>query len=52
METFVRAASDRFPVLLVTGARQVGKTTLLLHFGREKRAYISLDVAFEYREIL
>lgn len=32
-----------FPVVLVTGARQVGKTTLLRHLGGEDRAYVTLD---------
>ena len=43
VETFLGNATNQFPVLLVTGARQVGKTTLLLHFRRDKRAYVSLD---------
>ena len=30
-------AAERFPVLLLTGARQVGKTTLLRHLGGKKR---------------
>ena len=36
-------ASKRFPVVLVTGARQVGKTTLLKFLGGEKRSYVTLD---------
>jgi hypothetical protein len=36
-------AADHFPVLLVTGARQVGKTTFLRQLGGELRAYASLD---------
>jgi len=43
LETFLDSAMNQFPVLLVTGARQVGKTTLLLHLCRDKRAYVSLD---------
>lgn len=31
LEKIVAAASDLLPVVLVTGARQVGKTTLLRH---------------------
>src|SRR3990170_1950674 len=31
------------PVLLVTGARQVGKTTLLRHASERRRTYVSLD---------
>ncbi|MDR1040839.1 MAG: ATP-binding protein [Deltaproteobacteria bacterium] len=35
--------SALFPVLLVTGARQVGKTTLLRHLAGETRRYVTLD---------
>lgn len=37
------AASAQFPVLLITGPRQVGKTTLLRHMGAENRTYVTLD---------
>lgn len=43
LETFISEAKKHFPVLLVTGARQVGKTTLLLHLKEDKRTYVSLD---------
>ncbi|MFQ5744166.1 MAG: ATP-binding protein [Acidobacteriota bacterium] len=33
----------QFPTLLVTGARQVGKTTLLRHVAEKGRRYVSLD---------
>lgn len=36
-------ASEQFPVVLVTGARQVGKTTLLRNVSEPERAYVSLD---------
>lgn len=36
-------AAATFPVILVTGARQVGKTTLLRHLGGADRAYVTLD---------
>jgi len=46
----VRAASDywgeasaQFPVLLLTGPRQVGKTTLLRHLSDDSRSYVTLD---------
>ncbi len=39
----IARASRQFPVVLVTGARQVGKTTLLREAGGAKRSYISLD---------
>ena len=35
--------SEHFPVLMVTGARQVGKTTLLQHLARDNRRYVTLD---------
>jgi len=46
-----RMAEDRFkvinnifPVVLVTGARQIGKTTMLKHLSQnENRAYVTLD---------
>ncbi len=41
LEAFV--ASCRFPVLLVCGARQVGKTTLLQQVSKPSRTYITLD---------
>ena len=43
MESTLRRAARQFPVLLVTGARQVGKTTLLRRLAGKDRAYISLD---------
>jgi hypothetical protein len=36
-------ASDHFPVILVTGARQVGKTTFLKSISEKDRTYVSLD---------
>lgn len=43
LESFLTKASRQFPVLLVTGARQVGKTTFLRHLSRKGRTYVSLD---------
>ncbi|MCJ7629336.1 MAG: ATP-binding protein [Longimicrobiales bacterium] len=37
------AAASQFPVMLVTGARQVGKTTILKRLRESERSYISLD---------
>ncbi|HEY3243539.1 MAG TPA: AAA family ATPase [Phycisphaerae bacterium] len=37
------SASEQFPVLLVTGPRQVGKTTLLQRLARGQRGYVTLD---------
>ena len=36
-------SSRQFPVLLLTGPRQVGKTTLLRHAVEEGRRYVTLD---------
>lgn len=43
IEDTVLKISKTFPVLLVTGARQVGKTTLLTELAEEGRIYVTLD---------
>lgn len=43
LEKFIQKAAASFPVILVTGARQVGKTTLLKALAAEGRAYVTLD---------
>lgn len=43
LEKFVSRAAASFPVLLLTGARQVGKTTLLRAIGADARTYVTLD---------
>ena len=43
IENYFRKAASQFPVMLVTGARQVGKTTLLRHLSDEGRLYVTLD---------
>lgn len=43
IESYIEKAQKTFPVLLVTGPRQVGKTTLLKHLSHSKRKYITLD---------
>lgn len=36
-------ASEQFPIVLLIGARQVGKTTLLIHLSQKERHYVTLD---------
>lgn len=43
LEATVRNVSDTFPVLLLTGPRQVGKSTLLERLAEPERKRISLD---------
>jgi hypothetical protein len=43
LEPSIIQAGQQFPVVLLTGARQVGKTTLLLHLSRGTRTYVTLD---------
>lgn len=43
LEQVILRANEMFPVVMVTGPRQVGKTTLLEKLSEEKRNYVSLD---------
>ncbi len=43
LERYLKQASKAFPALLVTGARQVGKTTLLRLAAGAGREYVTLD---------
>ncbi len=43
LEAFLKQADQQFPVLLVTGPRQVGKTTILQHLSQNARTYLTLD---------
>ena len=46
IEAAARNISSTFPVLLVTGPRQVGKTTLLERMAEPDRKIVSLDNRF------
>lgn len=43
IEKTIRKASDFFPVVMITGPRQVGKTTVFQNCADEDRRYVSLD---------
>jgi len=46
LESFIKEITKSFPVILLTGPRQVGKTTLLEYLGKKEtphRNYVSLD---------
>jgi uncharacterized protein len=43
LESFAVKAAQQFPVLLITGAWQVGKTTFLRHLSEPGRTYVTLD---------
>lgn len=43
LEPAVTGAGQQFPVVLLTGARQVGKTTLLRRLSQGERTYVTLD---------
>lgn len=45
LERKFRKLNDFFKVILVTGARQVGKTTMLKHLAENNRTYVTMDNA-------
>ena len=47
MEKQILSATENFPVLLVTGARQVGKSTVLQYLAGAEREYVTLDDPLE-----
>jgi len=43
LEKSLKEINKQFPVLLITGARQVGKTSILKHLSKDNRKYVTLD---------
>ena len=43
LESFFKQIQKQFPVMLLTGPRQIGKTTLLKHLCGKERSYVTLD---------
>jgi predicted AAA+ superfamily ATPase len=43
LELSLTALGRNFPALMITGPRQVGKTTFLRHLSSESRTYVTLD---------
>ncbi|OHD65982.1 MAG: hypothetical protein A2096_02840 [Spirochaetes bacterium GWF1_41_5] len=43
LENAVKSAEKSFPVIVITGPRQSGKSTLLKHYLKKEASYISLD---------
>lgn len=43
LEDKILEYSSQYPVIMVCGQRQVGKSTMLYHIKEEKRTYVSLD---------
>ena len=50
LENAFMTASSSFSAVVLTGARQVGKTTFLRHISEPKRKYVSLD-SLDYRKM-
>ena len=50
LESAFKAANASFSILLLTGARQVGKTTFLRHIAEADRKFVSLD-NLDYRQM-
>ncbi len=43
LENQIMEASKTYPVVIVCGQRQVGKSTMLYHLKEETRHYVTLD---------
>ena len=42
----IKKISENFPVIVITGARQVGKTTFIKHILQGKGDYVEFDSIF------
>ena len=51
LEYFFKEADGQFPVLLVTGARQVGKTTFVQHVRNDDRTYVTLGSGYRLMRV-
>ena len=51
IEQAVKNIIATFPVLLIIGPRQVGKTTLLKNLAEEDRKYVTLDDPVSYTHL-
>src|SRR3990167_7485057 len=43
LESYLKQVDKQFPVLMITGPRQVGKTTIVQHLSQPIRHYVTLD---------
>ncbi|OGT59861.1 MAG: ATPase [Gammaproteobacteria bacterium RIFCSPHIGHO2_12_FULL_45_12] len=43
LKSHLKQVDKQFPVLIITGPRQVGKTTILQHLAKSTRHYVTLD---------
>ena len=43
LKDYISKVNDFFPIVMITGPRQVGKTSLLEECAKDNRKYVSLD---------
>ena len=43
LEAKILAASNEYPIVMVCGQRQVGKSTMMNHIRESSRRYVTLD---------
>lgn len=43
IQNYIEKVKNQFPIFLITGPRQVGKTTFLRHISEPNRTYVTLD---------